>query len=133
MYRLSDEQPNQPEAPLPGSHQRRRKFAPVPLGFFSGFLALFAEFFGLFLLAWGMAPTSIGCGAGRAASMTGAMLVISAVIFTVVASVGIGIMREARESQLRRRSYVLTFGAIYVLGSLPLLALAPLFGSCFDF
>jgi hypothetical protein len=44
-----------------------------------------------------------------------------------------GIMREARESQLRRRSYLLTFGAIYLLGSLPLLALAPLFGSCFDF
>jgi hypothetical protein len=91
------------------------------------------EFFGLFLLAWGMAPTSIGCGPGRAASMTGVMLVISLSIFGVIAAVGMGIMREARESQLRRRSYLLTYGVIYLLGSLPLLALAPLFGSCFDF
>ena len=42
-------------------------------------------------------------------------------------------MREAQESQLRRRSYVLTFGAIYVLGSIPLFASAALLGSCFDF
>jgi hypothetical protein len=133
MYRLPDDQPNRPEASLPESHQGSRKFAPVPLGIFSGMLALGAEFFGLFLLAWGMAPTSIGCGAGRAASMTGAMLVISGAIFAAIAAIGISIMREARESQLRRRSYVLTFGAIYLLGSLPLLALAPLFGSCFDF
>ena len=132
MYRLSDEPPDQPEASLPESHQGSRRFAPVPLGIFSGILGLGAEFFGLFLLAWGMAPTSIGCGAGRAASMSGVMLVISLSIFGVIAAVGTGIMREARESQLRRRSYVLTFGAVYLLGSLPLLALAPLFGSCFD-
>jgi hypothetical protein len=133
MFRLSDDLPEQPESALPGTSHGRRKFAPVPLGIFSGILALGVEFFGLFLLAWGMAPTSIGCGAGRAASMTGAMLVISGALFAVIAAIGIGIMREARESQLRRRSYVLTFGAIYLLGSLPLLALAPLFGSCFDF
>jgi uncharacterized membrane protein len=133
MFRPSDDLPERPESALPDSHDGSRKFAPVPLGIFSGMLALGAEFFGLFLLAWGMAPTSIGCGAGRAASMTGAMLVISLSIFAIVAAIGIGIMREARESQLRRRSYLLTFGAIYLLGSLPLLALAPLFGSCFDF
>ena len=133
MFRPSDDLPERPDASLPESHEGSRKFAPVPLGIFSGILALAAEFFGLFLLAWGMAPTSIGCGAGRAASMTGVMLVISIGIFAVVAAVGVGIMREARESQLRRRSYLLTLGAVYVLGSLPLLALAPLFGSCFDF
>lgn len=110
-----------------------RKFAPVPLGIFSAFLGLAAEFFGLFLLAWGMAPTSIGCGPGRAASMTGVQLLIALGIFGAISAVGIGIMRDARESQLRRRSYVLTFAAIYVLGSLPLLAAAALFGSCFDF
>jgi uncharacterized membrane protein len=133
MFRPSDDLPERPESAAPESQEGTRKFAPVPLGVFSGMLALGAEFFGLFLLAWGMAPTSIGCGAGRAASMTGAMLVISLSIFAIVAAIGIGIMREARESQLRRRSYLLTFGAIYLLGSLPLLALAPLFGSCFDF
>jgi hypothetical protein len=133
MYRLSDEPPDQPEASLPESRQRSRRFAPVPLGIFSGLLALGTEFFGLFLLAMGMAPTSIGCGATRAASMTGVMLVISLTIFAVIAGIGMGMMREAQESQLRRRSYILTFGAVYLLGSLPLLALAPLFGSCFDF
>jgi hypothetical protein len=133
MFRQADE-PHEPSdhVELPQG-EGTRKFAPVPLGIFSGFLALAAEFFGLFLLAWGMAPTSIGCGAGRAVSMTGAMLVISASIFTVICAIGIGIMREAREPQLRQRSYVLTFAVVYVLGSLPLLALAPLFGSCFNF
>lgn len=133
MYR-QPEDPHQPSdhVELPQG-QASRKFAPVPLGIFSAFIALAAEFFGLFLLAWGMAPTSIGCSAGRAASMTGVQLVIALSIFGVISAVGIGIMRDARESQLRRRSYVLTFGAIYVLGSLPLLAAAALFGSCFDF
>jgi hypothetical protein len=132
MYRQADD-PFEPEQDAELPDAGRRHYAPVPLGLFSGILALGMEFFGLFLLAWGMAPTSIGCGPGRAASMTGVMLVISLSIFGVIAAVGMGIMREARESQLRRRSYLLTYGVIYLLGSLPLLALAPLFGSCFDF
>jgi uncharacterized membrane protein len=131
MYRQADEhfEPTD-HAELPVG---RRKFAPVPLGVFSAFLGLGAAFFGMFLLAWGMAPTSIGCSAGRAASMTGIQLAIVVGIFTVIAAVGLGIMREAQESQLRRRSYVLTFGVIYALGSIPLLASAALLGSCFDF
>ena len=133
MYRPSDEPPEQPESALPSSRSSGRRFAPVPLGIFSGVLALVAEFFGLFLLAWGMAPTSIGCGAGRAASMVGVQLLIATGIFAAISAVGIGIMRDAQESQLRRRSYVLTFGAIYILGSIPLFASAALLGSCFDF
>ena len=133
MYRQADES-HQPSdrVELPRG-QSSRKFAPVPLGIFSAVIALAAEFFGLFLLAWGMAPTSIGCSAGRAASMTGVQLLIAISIFGAISAVGIGIMRDARESQIRRRSYVLTFAAIYVLGSLPLLATAALFGSCFNF
>lgn len=132
MYRHANDpfEPEQ-EAELPGSGSRH--FAPVPLGFFGAVIALAAEFFGLFLLAWGMAPTSNGCGAGRAAAMTGSMLVIGGAIYLAFVAIGIGIMREAREPGLRRRSFILTFTAIYALGSLPLLALAPLFGSCFDF
>ncbi|MGK2877903.1 MAG: hypothetical protein ACSLFF_04940 [Solirubrobacterales bacterium] len=133
MYRASDEPPEQPESALPDPRLSGRRFAPVPLGIFSGMLALVAEFFGLFLLAWGMSPTSIGCGTGRAASMVGVQLAIALGIFAAVSAVGIGIMREARESQLRRRSYVLTFAAIYVLGSIPLFVSAALLGSCFDF
>jgi hypothetical protein len=133
MFRLSDESPESSEASLPEAKAGSRKFAPVPLGLFSAVIGLAAEFFGLFLLAWGMAPTSIGCGAGRAASMTGVQLVIAISIFGAITAVGLGIMRDARESQLRRRSYVLTFGAIYLLGSIPLFAAAALFGSCFDF
>lgn len=130
MYRHADE-PFESEAELPGSG--RRHFAPVPLGFFGALIALAAEFFGLFLLAWGMAPTSIGCGATRAGTMAGSMLAIGAAIYFAFIGVGLGIMRDARESGLRRRAFVLTFSAAFLLGSLPLLALAPLFGSCFDF
>lgn len=133
MFRYADE-PFEPEheAELPGRHSRRR-FAPVPLGFFGALIALAAEFFGLFLLAWGMAPTSIGCGAGRAAGMGGAMLLIGGAIYLAFIGAGIGIMREARESGLRTRSFVATFTATFLIGSLPILALAPLFGSCFSF
>lgn len=133
MYRLSDHPPEQPESALPDARPSRRKFAPVPLGIFSGLLGLSAQFFGMFLMAWGMAPTSIGCGPGRAASMVGVELAIAVGIFAAISFVGIGIMRDARESSVRRRSYVLTFGAIYVLGSIPLFAAAALLGSCFDF
>lgn len=132
MYRHSDDSFGpQHESELPSSD--RRSFAPVPLGFFGALIALGAEFFGLFLLAWGMAPTSVGCGAGRAAEVGGAMLAIGASIYFAFIAVGLGIMRDARESAVRRRSFVLTFSAVFLLGSLPLLALAPLFGSCFDF
>ena len=133
MYRLSDQPPEQPESALPDSHAGRRKFAPVPLGIFSALLGLGAAFFGMFLLGWGMAPTSIGCGPGRAASITGVQLGITVGVFGAISAVGLGIMRDARESRGRRRSYLLTFGAIYMLGSLPLLASAALLGSCFDF
>lgn len=133
MYRLSDQPPERPESALPDARPSGRKFAPVPLGIVSGFLGLGAQFFAMFLMAWGMAPTSIGCGSGRAASMVGVQLAIAAGIFAAISFVGIGIMRDARESNVRRRSYLLTFGAIYVLGSIPLFAAAALLGSCFDF
>src|SRR3954452_9524557 len=109
MYRHADE-PHEPNdrVELPRG-QGARKFAPVPLGLISSIIALSAEFFGLFLLAWGMAPTSIGCSATRAASMLGVQLAIAVEIFAVVSVVGLGIMRDARESQLRRLSFVLTF------------------------
>lgn len=119
------------EAELPGSG--RRHFAPVPLGFFGALLGLAAEFFGLFLLAWGVAPTSDGCGAGRAATMGVAQLAIGAAIYLAFVGVGVGIMREARESTYRKRAFVVTFTVTFLIGSLPLLAMAPLFGSCFDF
>jgi hypothetical protein len=132
MYRhIEDPFENDHEAELPGSG--RRHFAPVPLGIVGGLIALAAEFFALFLLAWGMAPTSVGCGAGRAFAMSGSMLAIGVGIYVIVAGVGIGIMGDARETESRRRAFLITFTAMYVLGSLPLLALAPLFGSCFDF
>lgn len=132
MYRHADE-PFEPqnEAELPGSG--RRHFAPVPLGFLGAFIALAAEFFGLFLLAWGMAPTSIGCGAGRAATMGVSQLAIAGAIYLAFVGIGLGIMREARESDHRRRWFVITFTTAFMIGSLPLLAMAPLFGSCFDF
>lgn len=133
MYRLSDTPPERPESPMPDARPSGRKFAPVPLGIFSAFLGLSAQFFGMFLMAWGMAPTSIGCGPGRAASMTGVQLLIALSIFGAISAVGLGIMRDASESQLRRRSYLLTFGAIYLLGSIPLFAAAALLGSCFEF
>lgn len=131
MFRSADETPEQhdsPEAPLHAG----RGFTPVPLGIVGGFMALAAEFFGLFLLAWGMAPTSIGCGAGRAFSMTAAMIPIAGLIFVGFTWAGLGMMREARQSQLRKRSFLVTFGAIYLLGSIPLFVAAGLFGSCFD-
>lgn len=133
MYRLSDQPPERPESALPGARPSGRKFAPVPLGVFSGFVGLPAQFFGMFLMAWGMAPTSVGCGPGRVASMVGVQLAIAVGIFAAISFVGIGIMRDAQEPGRRRRSYVLTFGAIYVLGSIPLFAAAALLGSCFDF
>lgn len=133
MYRLSDTPPERPDSPLPSARPSGRKFAPVPLGIFSGFLGLSAQFFGMFLMAWGMAPTSIGCGPGRAASMTGLQLLIAVGIFGAISAVGLGIMRDAREPQGRRRSYVLTFGAIHVIGSIPIFAAAVLLGSCFNF
>jgi hypothetical protein len=133
MYRLSDQPPEQPESALPDAQARGRKFAPVPLGLFSAVLGLGAQFFGMFLMAWGMAPTSIGCGPGRAASMTGVLLLIALGIFGAISAVGLGIMRDAREPQVRRRSYLLTFGSVYLLGSIPLFAAAALLGSCFDF
>lgn len=133
MYRLSDHPPERPESARPDTRRSGRKFAPVPLGIFSGLLGLSAQFFGMFLMAWGMAPTSIGCGAERAVSMTGVQLAIAAAIFGFISFVGLGIMRDAQESSVRRRSYLLTFGAIYVLGSIPIFAAAALLGSCFDF
>jgi hypothetical protein len=131
MFRQADDS-HEPSDHVELPHAAR-KFAPVPLGIFSGFIGLAAEFFGLFLLAWGMAPTSIGCGAARAASITGVQFAIALGIFGLISVVGLGIMRDAQESQLRRRSYLLTFGAIYLIGSIPLIATAALFGSCFDF
>jgi hypothetical protein len=133
MYRHADEPPQRPEAALPHARPERRKFAPVPLGVASAFIALGFEFLGLWALALAISPTSIGCGAPRAFSMTGGMVVVSLGVFGAMSAVGMGIMRDARESQLRRRSYLITFTAFYVLGSIPLFVAAALFGSCFDF
>lgn len=131
MYREADSRPEGPEAELP-SRPAGRNFTPVPLGVVGGFMALAAEFFGLFLLAWGMAPTSIGCGVGRAFNMTAAMIPISALIAIAFTWAGLGMMVEARQSQLRKRSFVMIFLVIYAIGSVPLFVAAGLFGSCFD-
>lgn len=136
MYRSSEDLPNRDDenAAAPSGQQHGyRSFAPVPLGVFAGLLALFASFFGLFLLAWGMAPTSIGCGAERAVSMVAAFTPIALLVYGAVSWAGIGIMRDSRQSQLRRRSFVITSGVIYAVGVIPLFAMAALFGSCFDF
>jgi hypothetical protein len=132
MYRHADE-PFEPEheAELPQPHGRR--FAPVPLGLFGSLLALGAEFFGLFLIGWGLAPTSIGCGVNRAFGVSGAALALAGGIYVIFVGVGLGIMREARETDLRKRHFLVTFTACYAIGSLPLLAIAALMGSCFDF
>jgi hypothetical protein len=133
MFRNADEPPEQPDAALPEARPERRKYAPVPLGVVSAFIALGFEFLGLWAIALAISPTSIGCGAPRAFSMTGAMAAVSLVVFGAMSAIGMGIMRDARESQLRRRSYLVTFTAFYVLGSIPLFVAAALFGSCFDF
>ncbi|MGH2907165.1 MAG: hypothetical protein ACRDKI_10415 [Solirubrobacterales bacterium] len=115
------------------SHPQGRNFTPVPLGITAGALALVADFFALFLLSWGVAPTSIGCGAARSVTMVIAFAAITATIFAIFAGVGLGLMREARAPQLRRRRFVATAGAIYAVGVIPLFAFAALVGSCFDF
>src|SRR4029079_1984094 len=123
MYRDAHQLPHRPETPAPSG----RKVAPVPLGVFAGLLALAGEFFGLFLLAWGMAPTSLGCGAERAISVSAALIPVSLAIWAGVTWAGMGLMRESRESQLRRRSFVIITTAIYVLGAIPLFRMAALF------
>lgn len=136
MFRPSDDLPDRADEndlTPPARPQGRRSFAPVPLGVFAGLLALAGAFFGLFLLAWGMAPTSIGCGAERAISMSAAFTPIALVVYGAVSWAGIGIMRDSRQSMLRVRSFVITSGGIYALGLIPLYAMAALLGSCFDF
>jgi uncharacterized membrane protein YidH (DUF202 family) len=134
MYRESDARPDRPE---PESQERidpqGRRFAPTPLGVFTGLLALMTDFFALFLLSWGVAPTSIGCGTSRSLTMVGATIALSIAIIGVFTAVGLSLMREARAPQLRRRSFLITATAIYVVGSIPLLAFAALVGSCFSF
>lgn len=136
MYRPSDDRPDRDDedvvAPLEQPHGYR-SFAPVPLGVFAGMLALFAAFFGLFLLGWGMAPTSIGCGTGRSISMVAAFTPIALAVYVAVSWAGIGILRDSRQPQLRVRSFVITSGVIYALGLIPLFTMAALLGSCFDF
>lgn len=136
MYRSSDDLPDREDAnaaSAPSEPPGARSFAPVPLGVFAGLLALFASFFGLFLLAWGMAPTSVGCGAERSVSMVAAFTPIALLVCGAVSWAGIGIMRDSRQPQLRLRSFVITSGVIYAVGVVPLYAMAALLGSCFDF
>lgn len=139
MYRHADEhwrdepedvQP--PEVPLQGEG-KRWKPTPVPLALIAACFAVGTQFFGLFLLAWGVAPTSAGCGPGRAATMVGMQLPISASVGFLIGGVGYVMLAEAGATQLRRRSYLLIFGALYLLGTIPMLVSAGLFGSCFDF
>lgn len=136
MYRSSDDLPDREDAgdaaPSAEPHGSR-SYSPVPLGVFAGLLALFGAFFGLFLLAWGMAPTSIGCGAERSVSMVAAFTPIALLVYGAVSWAGIGIMRDSRQPQLRLRSFVITSGVIYAVGVVPLYAMAALLGSCFDF
>ena len=137
MYRHADEhwrepEENQPpEVPLQGEG-RRWKPTPVPLALIAACFAVGTQFFSLFLLAWGVAPTSEGCGTERAITMVGAHLPIAACVGFLVGSVGYVMIAEAGASQLRRRSYLLVFGGLYLLGTIPLLVIAGLFGSCFD-
>jgi MFS family permease len=134
MYRDSDAGPQKPD-PEPELHAipAGRRFAPTPLGIVTGVLALAADFFAIFLLAWGVSPTSDGCGVSRSVTMLVAAAALSIAIIGVFAAVGLGLMREAREPQRRRRSYLATAAGIYAVGVIPLLAFAGLVGSCFDF
>lgn len=133
MYRHADENWNdEPEAQLP--HEPFRwKPTPVPLAVLAAFFSLGAEFFGMFLLGWAVAPTSIGCGAGRAATMVAAQIPIALVPAVFVGGVGYTILAEGGASQHRRRSYLMIFGVLTALGSIPLFVAAGLLGSCFDF
>jgi uncharacterized membrane protein len=136
MYRESDSLPERSQSPEPEIHAHAphgRHFAPVPVGIFTGLVALFVSFLGMFLLGWGVAPTSIGCGASRSVTMVVAMLAISVVVIGVFSAIGVSLMREARAPQRRVRSYLLTSLSIFTIGTLPLLAFSALLGSCFDF
>lgn len=107
--------------------------APVPLAIAGAVIALALQFLGLFLLAWGMAPTSVGCGTGRAAGMVLAQIPVALLPLLLIGSAGRSMLDEAGAPRDRRRSFLMTFGALYALGSVPLFAAAALFGSCFDF
>lgn len=135
MFRHAEDLPEQPDPSEPErhAHVNRRRFAPVPLAFVAAFLALWAEFFGMFLLGWGMSPTSVGCGTGRAVSMTAAMVPIALGIYMAFTWAGLGLMGEARESLHRRRSFLAIFSILFALGSVVIFAMAALLGSCFDF
>lgn len=131
MYRHADE-PFEPEQPLDRQPRRGRDFSAVPLAILTALIALAAEFFAIFLLGWGMAPTSIGCGVGRAAGISVAALAISVAIFGVTAAVGTAALGESRSRSASPRTFVLSLAAIYTVFSIPMLAFAALLGSCFD-
>lgn len=131
MYRHADE-PFEPEQPLDRQPRRGRDFSAVPLAILTALIALAAEFFSIFLLGWGMAPTSAGCGVGRAAGVSAAALAISVVIFGLAAAVGAAALGESRSSSARPRTFILSFAAIYAVFSFPMLVFAALLGSCFD-
>lgn len=135
MFRHADDLPERPDPPdpEPSAHRTRRRFTPVPLAIVAAVLALWAEFFGMFLLGWGMAPTSVGCGTGRALSMTGAMVPIALGIYVAFTWAGLGLMGDAGETQRRRRSFLGIFTIAFVVGSAAIFAMAALLGSCFDF
>lgn len=135
MYRSQDPLPERPsdDASLDGDDGGARKFAPVPLAVFAGLAAVIADFMAMFFLGWAMAPTSVGCGLGRSFSIVGVLAAVSLGIYAIAIGFGLGVMREAHESQLRRRSYVMITTAIFVLGAIPTFVMAALLGSCFDF
>jgi hypothetical protein len=135
MYRSHEPLPERPsdDASLPGDEGGARKFSPVPLGVFAGVAAVVINFMAMFFLGWALAPTSVGCGVTRAFTISGAMVAASLVIYSLTVGLGLSIMREAHESQLRRRSFVLITTTIFVLGAIPIFAMAALLGSCFDF
>ncbi len=116
------------------AHQRPgRNFRALPLAVFTALIALSLEFFAIFLLGWGMAPTSVGCGPGRAAAISLAALAVSGAIFILAAGVGVAALADSRSAKARPRSFLIALATIYTVFSVPMLAFAALLGSCFNF
>lgn len=132
MYRHIDD-PFEPGAEHDADQRRGHNFGALPLAIFTALIALSLEFFAIFLLGWGMAPTSIGCGPGRAAAISLAGLGVSGAIFILGASVGVAALAESRSRSARPRTFMIALATIYAVGSIPMLVLAALLGSCFDF
>ncbi|MFT4049408.1 MAG: hypothetical protein QM648_06155 [Solirubrobacterales bacterium] len=133
MYRHADEpfEPednNEREVPASGG----RDFRALPLALAAAAVALAAESFAFFLLGWGMAPTSAGCGVGRVATISFAAVAISAAIYGLAAAAGSAALAESRAEVTRLKTFIIASAAIYIVFSIPMLAFTALLGSCFD-